>query len=50
MCPTSPTGGRSRRCTTYATRCSRRGTGDGYHDLRHLTEVLDRIDELDRGG
>ena len=23
---------------------------DGYHDLRHLTEVLDRIDELDRAG
>ena len=23
---------------------------DGYHDLRHLDEVLDRIDELDRAG
>ena len=23
---------------------------DGYHDLRHLEEVLDRIDELDRAG
>ena len=23
---------------------------DGYHDLRHLAEVLDRIDELDRAG
>jgi predicted metal-dependent HD superfamily phosphohydrolase len=23
---------------------------DGYHDLRHLTEVLDRVDELDRAG
>lgn len=22
----------------------------GYHDLRHLTEVLDRLDDLDRGG
>lgn len=22
----------------------------GYHDLRHLTEVLDRLDELDRAG
>jgi predicted metal-dependent HD superfamily phosphohydrolase len=23
---------------------------DGYHDLRHLTEVLDRVDELDAAG
>lgn len=23
---------------------------DGYHDLRHLTEVLDRLDELDAAG
>jgi predicted metal-dependent HD superfamily phosphohydrolase len=26
------------------------GTGRGYHDLRHLTEVLDRIDELSAAG
>ncbi len=26
------------------------GTGRGYHDLRHLTEVLDRIDELAAAG
>ena len=25
-------------------------TGRGYHDIRHLTEVLDRIDELDAAG
>jgi len=26
------------------------GTGRGYHDLRHLAEVLDRIDELSTAG
>ena len=26
------------------------GTGRGYHDLRHLAEVLDRIDELATAG
>jgi predicted metal-dependent HD superfamily phosphohydrolase len=26
------------------------GTGRGYHDLRHLTEVLDRLDELAAAG
>ena len=25
-------------------------TGRGYHDTRHLTEVLDRLDELERAG
>ena len=50
MCPTSPTAGRCGRCSTYATSCSWRGTVPGYHDLRHLAEVLDRLDELDRAG
>ena len=50
MCPTSLTAGRSRRCTTYATRSSPRGTATATTTCGTSTEVLDRIDELDRAG
>ena len=46
--PASPDAGRWRRSATCGTSCWRRTpqTVRGYHDTRHLAEVLDRLADL----